>query len=463
MAVKVETERKAGSQVVVSVEVPEDQVASSIERAYARLAPRVRIAGFRPGKAPRPMVEREIGWQAIRQEAIDLLLPTAYDAALNETGLDPIDLPRVEVQQFDRGLPFRFKATLSVKPEVTLNNYRDIRVPRPSTEVTDREVDNALERLRLRFAELESVERPVQKGDFLTVDIHILRGAAVLVGESQRDAQLEVNPERLLPGLAEGLIGQAVGQTCDIPLTLPADYPNVDLAGANVTFRVTVKSIKEKNLPALDDELAKQVGRGQTLQDLRQEIRDDLEDASIQAAQQRFENEVLKALSDRVQVELPDTLIDREITRQIRDLELRLQEQGIRLDRYLEYTNNSLDVLRAERRPQATQKVRIELALEAVAEREGLTVSDSEVEDAVKKALSEDTQLTRKAEELKSADPVRAYFRHQLLIRKTVDYLCALAAQESSDTMGSPSPATSQAQIESAGTRGKRKDGKAKG
>lgn len=461
MAVKVETKRKEGSQVVVSIEVPPDQVASSIERAYARLAPRVRIPGFRPGKAPRPLVEKEIGWQALRQEAIDLLLPTAYNAALDEAGLDPIDVPRVEVEQFDRGLPFRFKATLSVKPEVTLNEYRDIRVARASTEVSEGQVDDALERLRQRFAELASVERPVQKGDFLTVDIHVLKGAAVLVGESQRDAQLEVDPARLLPGLAEGLLGQRTGETRDIPLKLPDDYPKPALAGSSVAFRVTVKSIKEKRLPPLD-ELANLVGRGENLDELREEIRDDLREAAIAAAQQRFESEVLKALSERVQIEVPEALINREINRQVRDLELRLQDQGVRLDRYLEYTNTSLDVLKAERSPQAAQKVRIELALEAVAEREGLTVSDAEVEDAVNTAVNEDRQLARKVDELKNADPVRAYFRHQLLIRKTIDFLSSLAAHEGSDTMGAPPPVPPEAPVERAESSGKRKEGKAK-
>jgi trigger factor len=440
MAVKVETERKPGSQVLLSVEVPEDQVASSIERAYQRLAPRVKVAGFRPGKAPRPMVERQIGWPALRQEALDLLLPTAYNAALDESGLDPIDVPRVEVEQFERGIPFRFRAVVSVKPELKLSDYRDIRVPRSKTEVSEAEVDEALERLRARFAELHSVERPVRQRDFLTVDLHLLKQGAVLIGESQQDAQVEVDPERLVPGLGPGLEGQAVGETRDIRIALPADYPKRDLAGSEVVFRVTVKSIKERRLPALDDDFAKQVGRGQTLKELRQEVRDDLQEAAARADEQRFENDVLKALSERVQVEVPDALIDREVSRQVRELELRLQEQGVRLDRYLQYTNTTLEVLRSERRPQASQKVRLELALEAVADREGLTVSDAEVDEAVSRAVSDDSTLSR-PDELRSADPVRAYFRHQLLMRKTIDHLSALASGESSVTIGAPAPA----------------------
>jgi len=437
----VDTERKPGSQVVLSVEVDADQVSKSIDQAYSRLAPRVRIAGFRPGKAPRPMIEREIGWPALRQEALDLLLATAYNSALDEAGLDPIDVPRVEVQQFDRGQSMRFTATVSVKPEITLKEYKDIRVPRPRTEIGDVDVDEALERLRGRFAELHAVERPVQVGDFLTVDTHILKSGAVLIGESQTDAQLEVDRERLIPGLADGLIGQAIGESRDIRLALPADYPKKDLAGSDVVFRVTVKSVKERRLPALDDELARQVGRGETLAELRQEVHDELQEAAHQADEQRFENDVLKALDERMEAEIPEALIDREVNRRVRELELRLQEQGVKMERYLEYTNSSVDVMKAEQRPQAVQKVRLELALETVAEREGLTVSEAEIETAVANALAEDEQVSRRTRDLRTADPVRAYFRHQLLMRKTIDYLSTVASPESSDTMEPPAEA----------------------
>jgi trigger factor len=198
---------------------------------------------------------------------------------------------------------------------------------------------------------------------------------------------------------------------------------------------VTIKSIKERQLPPLNDELAKLVGHSGSLDDLRQEVKDDLQEAAARSDQQVFENEVLKALGERLEVEVPEPMVAREVNRQVRELELRLQEQGVKLDRYLQYTNSSLEVVRSERRPQALQKVRLELALEAVAEREGLTVSDSEVDEAVNQALAEDQQLSRRAEDLRTADPVRGYFRHQLLMRKTIDYLSSLAAPEPSATM----------------------------
>jgi trigger factor len=467
-AVKVDTERKPGSQVVLSVEVDADQVSRSIDQAYSRLAPRVRIAGFRPGKAPRPMVEREIGWPTLRQEALDLILPTAYNSALDEAGLDPIDVPRVEVQQFDRGQPMKFTATVSIKPEITMKDYKDIRVPRPQTEIGDNDVDEAIERLRNRYAELHAVERPVQAGDFLTVDTHIVKSGAVLIGESQTDAQLEVDRERLIPGLSEGLIGQAEGETRDIRLALPADYPKKDLAGSDVVFRVTVKSIKERQLPPAEElpqlMVPSETGPGtparQTLEELRHDIREELQDAASRGDEARFENDVLKALDERMEVEVPEALIEREVNRRVRELEVRLEEQGLKMERYLQYTNTSLEVLQAEQRPQAVQKVRLELALETVAEREGLTVSDAEVEEAVANALAEEDHTGHQHGDLRSADPVRAYFRHQLLMRKTIDFLSAVASPESSDTIEPPS-ATKE--LESAGKSASRGEQKPKG
>ena len=468
--VKVDTERKPGSQVVLSVEVDADQVSRSIDQAYSRLAPRVRISGFRPGKAPRPMIEREIGWPVLSTEARDALIQAAFSAALDETGLDPIDAPRIEPEQLQRGGAFRFKASFAVKPEVALGEYRDIRVPRPRTEMGDTDVDQELERQRLRFAELHAVERTVQQGDFLTVDTHILKSGAILIGESQSDVPFEVDPQhQRVHGLAEGVVGQSIGETRDIRVTLPTDYTKRDLAGAQVAFRITVKEIKELRLPPLDElpqlVAPNRVGRdpvtSQTLDDLRHEIREELQEAASQADEQRFENDVLKALDERMEAEIPEAMIERELNRDIRQLELRLQEQfGMRLESYLQQTNRSLEVLRAERRQQAVQKVRLELALETVAEREGLTVSDAEVEEAVTKALSEDEQTRRRTQDLRTADPVRAYFRHQLLMRKTIDFLRTVAAPEPSDTMEPPSVAK---ELEGAGKSASRGERQTKG
>jgi len=189
---------------------------------------------------------------------------------------------------------------------------------------------------------------------------------------------------------------------------------------------------------------------------LTQEVHDELQEAAHQADEQRFENDVLKALDERMEAEVPEALIEREVNRRVRELELRLQDQGVKMDRYLEYTNTSLDVLKAEQRPQAVQKVRLELALETVAEREGLAVSDAEVEQAVQNALADEDHAGHQHGDLRTADPVRAYFRHQLLMRKTIDYLSSVAAPEMSDTMEPPSEAKELEGAAKSASRGER-------
>jgi len=434
--VKVEAERKQGSQVVLSVELGPDDVTDAVERAFLRLSSRARIAGFRPGKAPRPIVERHLGWPAIREEALDLLLPTGYQAALEAAGIEAVDEPRVEILLFERNQPFRFKATVPVKPTVELGEYRSIRVSRPRTIVTDADLDLAIDRLRERFAELEVAnESRVEENDVLTVDMQVLERGVVVVGEGKRDAELHVSREDLLPGLADALLGASPGDTREAIVMLPSDYPKRELAGLQVLFRITVKDIKRRVLPAAE-ELPKLLARDDTIVELRAEVEQELQQSAARLDQQRFESEVLRRLSEQAQIDVPEALVDKEIDQELRDFEMRLGTQGIKLDRYLAYTNQTLGKLRAERRPQALTRVRIELALEALAAKEGLIVGEEELRDTVQKALEGEGPSASQLQRVAQSQGVQQYFRRQLLLRKAAESICTLAASEGSDTMG---------------------------
>ncbi len=434
--VKVEAERKQGSQVVLSVELGVDDVTGAIERAFNRLASRARIAGFRPGKAPRPIVERHLGWPAIREEALDLLLPTGYQAALEAAGIEAVDQPSVEILLFERNQPFRFKATVPVKPTVQLGDYRSIRAALPPTVVTDADVEVAVDRLRERFAELQVANQTqVQERDVLTVDMQVLEKGVVVVGEGKTDAELHVSREDLLPGLADALLGAERGDTREVVVTLPSDYPKKELAGLPVLFRITVKDIKRRVLPAAE-ELPKLLARDDTIAELRAEIRQELEQSAARVDQQRFESEVLRQLSEQAQIDVPEALVQKEVDQELREFETRLATQGIRLDRYLAYTNQTMEVLRAERRPLALSRVRVELALEALAAEEGLTVGEEELRETVQKALEGEGQSARQLRRPVQSQGVQQYFRRQLLLRKAAESICTLAASGGSDTMG---------------------------
>jgi trigger factor len=438
-AVKVDSEKQQGSQVLLTVEVPVEEVASAVERALARLAARSRVPGFRPGKAPHAVVERQLGWPAVREEALELLLASAYNAALETSAVEPVDQPRVEIVQFERGQPFRFKATVPVKPEVELGDYASIRVVKAKTEVTPEQVEEALERLRDRFAELQVVtEGAVQENDFLTIDLQMLERGVPVLGESRTGSELHVTREHLLPGLTDALVGASIGDTREAVVTLPDDYAKKELAGKPVLYRMTVRGIKRKVLPPVE-ELPKLLGREGTLDDVRGDARKDLEEVAARQNEQRFESEVLRQLSERAKIDVPAALVEREIDRELRDFELRLGTQGIKLDRFLDYTNQTPDVLRAERRPLAESKVRLELALEALAAKEQIRVTAEDVQQSVQMALAEEGNNAERRRELAKSEAVQQYFERQLTLRKAAEFIGTLAASEPSDTMGAPS------------------------
>jgi trigger factor len=438
-AVKVDSEKQQGSQVLLTVEVPVEEVASAVERALARLAARSRVPGFRPGKAPHAVVERQLGWPAVREEALELLLASAYNAALETSAVEPVDQPRVEIVQFERGQPFRFKATVPVKPEVELGDYASIRVVKAKTEVTPEQVEEALERLRDRFAELQVVtEGAVQENDFLTIDLQMLERGVPVLGESRTGSELHVTREHLLPGLTDALVGASIGDTREAVVTLPDDYAKKELAGKPVLYRMTVRGIKRKVLPPVE-ELPKLLGREGTLDDVRGDARKDLEEVAARQNEQRFESEVLRQLSERAKIDVPAALVEREIDRELRDFELRLGTQGIKLDRFLDYTNQTPDVLRAERRPLAESKVRLELALEALAAKEQIRVTPEDVQQSVQMALAEEGNNAERRRELAKSEAVQQYFERQLTLRKAAEFIGTLAASEPSDTMGAPS------------------------
>ena len=375
----VSLERLPGSRVAMTVEAPPAEVDAAVDAALRRLASRVRLPGFRPGKAPAALVERAVGWEAVRQEATERLLPQLYSRALAQSGVEPVDDPEVDAGELERGAALRFTATVTVKPEVDLGDYHSIRVEEERTEITDERVDETIEEVRRRHSELVDVDRPAQAGDVLRATLEMRRAEQTLSGAGE-ERDVELDRERLIPGLVDGLIGLAAGDRRSFPLTLPQDYDREELRGVEVTIDATVHAVRERALPPLDDDLAKLDGHGQTLAELREHYRSALIEAAEQADAERFEAAVLERLRDTATIDVPQTMVDREIDRQLREMELRLAGAGLRLDKYLEYTGQTMEQLRGERREAAAMRVKLELVLEALAAAEGLEVDEADVE-----------------------------------------------------------------------------------
>ncbi len=421
---QVSVERRPGSVVELAIEVPSEQVAKAIDRAFNQLAPRVRVPGFRPGKAPRTVLEREIGWPALREQALEILVPETVTEAVREKDLAVIDTPRVEIESFERIGSARIKALVTVKPDVKLGDYRAIKAPLAPAEVTTEQVDKAIQELRDSLAQLVPAEgRGAQEKDHLFVDLEVFKDGRPLEDSRSDALELDLDREALLPGLFDGLVGANAGETREVSVVLPEDYRRVELAGQEAVFRVTVKEIKQRQLPDIDDELAREAGAGETLAELREKL-----EQRIRAVAERdrvFEQQ--KAAIDQLVAastfEVPEVLVHEEIDRELRNLALSLEQQGIDFDRFVQAGGLDMQKFHDERHEGAEERVKQELVLDAVAVKVGIDPSPEHVSAEARRGLegSED------ADRLAGSDRVQAYVKERLRLQWALLWLAATA------------------------------------
>ena len=421
------TERLPKSQVGMTIEVPADVVDATYDRVLNRLVSRAKIEGFRPGKAPRALVESRIGPAALREEVVETMVPQVLQQALEEKSIDPIDNPDIEVLELERGKPAKLKATVSVMPDVTLGDARALQVPPPdhSHEVTDEMVERRLDDLREPMAEITPVEREVRMGDIAVIDIEVEVDGKVVESESRKSTEAEVRDGVLLPELVEILPGTFTGETREAKLHFPDDNTNPDLAGQDATIRVTVQGVKEKLLPPLDDELARSLtsGKQETADAYRSAVREELVESAAAINKLEREDAALKALVDASSVEVPETLVDRELTGQLESLERSLNRQGLKLDRYLQYLGKSVDQWMADERPDAEARLKIDLVIREFARREGLEPSEEDTLKYMDEQARDDPELEGQAGELKKSPSVRRYFASRLRRRRVLERL----------------------------------------
>ena len=420
------TERLPKSQVGMDIEVPAEVVDATYNRVLSRLASRAKIEGFRPGKAPRELVEARLGPIALREEVVETMVPEVVQQALVKESIEPIDSPDVQVLELERGRPAKLKATISVMPEVTLADVAKLEVEPPhSHEVTDELVERRLDDLREPMAEITPVEREVRAGDIAVIDIEVEVDGKIVESETRKATEAEVRDGVLLPELVAVLPGTFVDETREAKVNFPADYTDPQLAGKEATIRVTVRGVKEKVLPPLDDELAKSLtnGKQETAEAYRQAVREELEESTRSLLKMEREQAVVKALVDGSTVDVPDSLIDRELTSELESLERNVNRQGLKLERYLEYIGKPIDDWMAAQRPEAESRLKIDLVLAEFARREGLEPTDQEVVKFLEEQAAEDEELNGQVAELKKSPTARRYFASRLRRRRVLDKL----------------------------------------
>jgi trigger factor len=423
------TEQLPKSQVGMTIEVPAETVDATYDRVLNRLTSKARIEGFRPGRAPRSLVEARLGPAVVREEVVELMVPEVMRQVLKDGAIDPIESPDVEVLELEKGKPARLKATVSVMPEVKLGEVPKLDEPIEPMEVTDKMVDSRLEDLREPLAEITPVEREARTGDIVVIDVEVDVDGTVIESETRKAMEAELKEGVLIPELLAAIPGGKVGETRPAKVTFPEDYSEPLLAGKEATIKVTIQGVKEKVLPELDDAMAKQLSNGDhdTVESFRTSTRAALEASAKEMAKLDREQALVKGLVESSSVDVPTALVDRELTSQLESMERTLNRQGLKLERYFEYMGKNINQWVEEERPAAEQRLKVDLVLGEYAKRKDLEPSDEEVMSFLEEQAGDDDELKGQVEELKGSESARRYFASRLRRRRVLDRIAAEA------------------------------------
>ena len=423
--VKVSTERTPDSQLILEIEVDEDRLESSLNKAYRRLVQRTAVPGFRKGKAPRPMLERHLGHHRLLHEALDILVPEVYEEAIKENGIEPLDQPQLEILQ-EEPLPI-IKATVPLQPTVELGDYRSLRLEREPVEVDAAEVEAALEDLRRRYAVHEPVERPVSMGDIVRLDVKATVEGKTFYEDEDAEVRLREGGVVMVPGFAEALVGVKKDEPKEIMITVPKDYEEADLAGKPCVFSVLVHEIKQEQLPKLNDDFAREVGEGfPNLKALRSHLENEARERLEQQGQGGYYDKIVDGLAESAgKIEFPPVLLDREIERLLRE---EARTAGTDTGAYLERMKLSPEELRDRFREQAEENVRRSLVLTKVSELEGLGVEHEEIDAEIDRMAAGAGPQGDQMRMLFASAAGHEAIGRSLLTRKTLERLAAIAA-----------------------------------
>lgn len=423
---KVSTEPVENSQITLTIEMESIEVDRYLERAYNRLVGKVYVPGFRKGKAPRAILEQHIGKETLLQEAFEDLILEAYKEAIKKVEIDAIAPPRFELIQTE---PLILKAVVPLRPKVKVGDYKKIRVDSKPTEIGQEDVDAVIEQLRLQQAVLSPVDRPIQFGDVVTIDIEGERQGELFPIRKNLVYEVIQGAKLPLPGFAEKLEGVGKGEEKHFVLSYPEDYEMQELSGKEHAFKVTVTEIKEKKLPVVNDEFAKNVG-SQDLASLRELIFADLKAKADERARLELEQQVINAVIEISEVEYPPVLVDREIERLLNE-EARRFHRGIKgLANYLKTVNKTLNEHLEELRPVANRRIVRTLVLEKIAEEENIEVNEAEIDEEIEKMTREAGEQAEEISKLFSLPQNRDYIKQFLIARKTVERLVQIATKK---------------------------------
>lgn len=422
-----QVEKLEKNMAKLTVEVPAEQFEKALTTAFNKNKSRFNIPGFRKGKAPQAMVEKMYGVEVLYEDAINAALDETYGDAVEESGLEVVSRPEIDVVQVEKGKDMIYTATVAVKPEVTLGEYKGIEVEKAAAEVTDEDIDAELKKVQDQNSRLITVEdRPVEDGDETVIDFEGFVDGTAFEGGKGEDYPLTIGSHSFIDTFEEQLVGKNIGEECEVNVTFPAEYHAAELAGKPAVFKVTVKEIKRKELPELNDEFAGEVSEFETLEEYKNDIKDKLLLKKQKDAATENENRVVEKVVENASMDIPEPMVDSQVNNMINDYARRMQSQGLSLEQYMQFTGMTIENLKEQMRPQALKRIQTRLVLEEVVKAENIQVSDEAVENEINSMAEAYKMEADKVKEYLGESGI-AQMKEDLAVQEAVDFLVAEA------------------------------------
>lgn len=428
MSLQVENMEK--NMAKLTIEVSAEELEKAIQGAYLKQRNKISVPGFRKGKVPRQMIEKMYGAEIFYEDAANALIPTAYGKAYDECELDIVSQPKVEVVQLEKGKPFIFTAEVAVKPEVTLGEYKGLSVDKVSNRVTAKEVDAKLEEEQKKNARTVVVEdRAVQDGDEVVLDFEGFVDGVAFEGGKGENYPLTIGSGSFIPGFEEQLIGAEAEKEVEVNVTFPEEYHSEDLAGKAAVFKCTVHEIKAKELPELDDEFAAEVSEFDTLDAYKADIKAKIKEQKIADGNRKKEDQVVEKAVANATMEIPEAMIDTQVNQMAQDFAQRIQQQGLSMEQYFQFTGMTAEKMMEELRPQAVKRIETRLVLEAIAKAENIEITDEKIDEELAKMAEAYKMEVEKLKEFMGENE-KEQMKMDLAVQGAVTFLADNAVEE---------------------------------
>ncbi len=425
-----QVEKLEKNMAKLTIEVSAEDLEKAIEKVYQKQKKQISIPGFRKGKVPRMMVEKMYGKEVFYEDAANDLIPDAYDKAVDECAEDIVSSPKIEVTQIEGGKPFIFTATVALKPEVKLGEYKGVKIEKIDREVTEEDVMAEINRERDSNARNITVEdRPVKDGDMTVLDFEGFVDGVAFEGGKGEDYPLTIGSGAFIPGFEEQLVGAEIGSEVEVKVTFPEDYQAEELQGREAVFKCTVKEIREKEIPELDDEFASEESEFDTLAEYKEDVRKNLTEKKEKDAEAARENEAVQAAVEDSEIEIPEAMLETQQRQMVDEFAQRITMQGMSMEQYMQFTGATYEKMIEQVKPQAEERIRARLVLEAIVKAENIAATDEEFEEELKTMAEVYQMEIDKVKEL-MGEREKKNIMQDLAVRKAAEFVAKNAVEE---------------------------------